>query len=127
MPIKLTGIHHGSVRSTDFERSRGFYAGILGLEEIPYPSTFSSPVLWFQLGEEQIHLMPAREADPPSPRHVALHVEDAKAAREHLVAHGVAVTETVPIPGADRFFIHDPDGNMVEIIQWIRPYPREGA
>ena len=30
--------------------------------------------------------------------------------------------ETTPIPGADRFFIADPDGNRIEIIQWLRSY-----
>ena len=27
--------------------------------------------------------------------------------------------------GANRFFIHDPDGNRIEIIQWLRPYSSE--
>ena len=30
------------------------------------------------------------------------------------------VKETVPIAGADRFFITDPAGNNLEIIQWFR-------
>jgi len=38
---------------------------------------------------------------------------------------GIAVQETTLIPGADRFFIHDPDGNRIEIVQWLRPYSSE--
>ena len=34
----------------------------------------------------------------------------------------VATEETTPIPGADRFFVYDPDGNRVEFIEWQRPY-----
>jgi hypothetical protein len=34
----------------------------------------------------------------------------------------VRVTETGLIPGADRFFVADPDGNRVEVLQWLRPY-----
>jgi hypothetical protein len=34
----------------------------------------------------------------------------------------VPVQETTPIPGADRFFILDPDGNRIEIIHWLEPY-----
>ena len=30
--------------------------------------------------------------------------------------------ETVKIAAADRFFVHDPDGNRIEILQWQRPY-----
>jgi len=52
----------------------------------------------------------------------ALHVTDAQAARAHCRAHGLAVEETVRIPNADRFFIRDPDGNRIEIIQWFQPY-----
>ena len=37
----------------------------------------------------------------------------------------MTITETTPIPGADRFFITDPDGNRIEIIEWFRPYSSE--
>ncbi len=42
-----------------------------------------------------------------------------------LWKRGVPVEETTPIPGADRFFIRDPDQNRIEIIQWHRPYDPE--
>jgi glyoxylase I family protein len=48
-----------------------------------------------------------------------------KAARTYFREHGVRTEETTPIPGADRFFIYDPDGNRIEIIQWLRPYSSE--
>jgi hypothetical protein len=51
-----------------------------------------------------------------------LRVTDVDAAREHFRAHGVATQETTPIPGADRFFVADPDGNRIEIIRWLSPY-----
>ncbi len=35
---------------------------------------------------------------------------------------GLETAETVPIPGADRFFIADPDGNRIELIEWKEPY-----
>ena len=60
--------------------------------------------------------------DTISPRHFALHVRDAKTARDHFRAHGVAVEETTEIPHCDRFFVRDPDGNRIELIQWLRPY-----
>ena len=50
---------------------------------------------------------------------------DAAAARQYFQRQGVATEETTPIPGADRFFIRDPDGNRIEIIQWLRPYNSE--
>jgi glyoxylase I family protein len=120
MQMKLTGIHHSSIVVTDMARARRFYAEVLGLPEVERPANFVTPVIWFEVGDEQIHLIPNDHADDESPRHFALHVEDAHAAREHLRSLGIAIEETIPIAGADRFFIQDPDGNKVELIQWTR-------
>jgi catechol 2,3-dioxygenase-like lactoylglutathione lyase family enzyme len=116
--MNLTGIHHSSIVVTDMTRSRRFYAETLGLKEVERPANFTTPVVWFEVGDEHIHLIPSDQADPESPRHFALHVDDARAARETLRSRGVAIQETVPIPGADRFFIFDPDRNAIELIQW---------
>ena len=127
--MKFTGIDHVTVVITDPERAIAFYRDVLGLQQMTSPSTFPGAglnVRWFKAGNQFVHLYIAAEADKPSPRHFALHVESAKAARETLQARGITIRETTPIPGAERFFVADPDGNRVEIIQWkdtseIRP------
>lgn len=118
----LTGIHHNSVVTSDADRAREFYAGILGMKEIPYPSTFDFPVIWFELGDQHVHLIVENRPDSISPRHIAFHVRNASAAREALTAMGVAIEDTVKIPGAERFFVHDPDGNRIELIEWQIPW-----
>lgn len=120
--LVITQIDHVSVVITDVERSRRFYCDILGLSEIAKPRTFDFVVLWFDLGNQHLHLLHKDEADSRSPRHFALRVADVQAARRHFQQHGVAIQETTPIPGADRFFIFDPDGNRIEIIQWLQAY-----
>jgi catechol 2,3-dioxygenase-like lactoylglutathione lyase family enzyme len=120
--LQVTQIDHCSVIITDVERSRRFYRDLLGLKEINKPRTFDFVVLWFDLGNQHIHLLLMDRPDPLSPRHFALRVTDAAAARDYFRQRGLEVEETTPIPGADRFFIHDPDGNRIEIIQWLRPY-----
>jgi catechol 2,3-dioxygenase-like lactoylglutathione lyase family enzyme len=121
--IRFTHLDHCSVIVTDVGKARAFYAGVLGLKEIAKPKTFDFVVVWFELTDGQtLHLLQKPEADTRSPRHFALRVADAKAARTHLRAHGVAIEETVLIPHCDRFFVHDPDGNRIELIQWIEPY-----
>jgi catechol 2,3-dioxygenase-like lactoylglutathione lyase family enzyme len=104
------------------ERAVAFYRDRLGLSEVVRPSNFVTPVRWFELGAQQLHLIPSPVPDSLSPRHFAIQVEDCPAAREHLGRAGVEVRETVPIAGADRFFIADPDGNQIEIIQWFRAW-----
>ncbi|PWT83359.1 MAG: bleomycin resistance protein [Blastocatellia bacterium] len=125
MKQMISGIHHVSIVVTDLELSRRFYTQVLGLREIPRPATFDFVVVWYDLGSQHIHLVPRAAADAPSPRHFALQVEDAAAAREHFAEFGVPTRETTPIPGCDRFFVHDPDGNLIEIMQWFRPYRPE--
>ena len=123
--VRFTGIHHCSLVVTDLERARRFYRDLLGLKPINKPRTFEFEVAWFELGDDQVHLIPREQSDSLSPRHMALHVDDAKAARQYFTARGIKTTETTPIPGADRFFIQDPDGNRIECIQWLRPYSSE--
>jgi catechol 2,3-dioxygenase-like lactoylglutathione lyase family enzyme len=120
--LSVTQIDHCSVLITDVERSRRFYRDLLGLREIAKPRTFDFVVVWFDLGNQHLHLLLKDRPDTISPRHFALRVADCAAARRHFAAHGIPMQETTPIPGADRFFIADPDGNRIEIIQWLQPY-----
>jgi glyoxylase I family protein len=121
--MTVKGLHHCSTVVTDLNRARRFYRDVLGLKEAPIPSTFDFPVAWFQFGDQQIHLLPRQHADPPSPRHFALWVDDAKAWRKRLRELGVEIQEATPIKGADRFFLHDPDGNLIELIEWRGTWP----
>ena len=125
IPLQISQIDHCSVIITDVERSRRFYRDVLGLKEIHKPRTFDFVVLWFDLGNMHIHLLLKEQADIISPRQFALRVADATRARKYFREQDVVTLETTPIPGADRFFIHDPDGNRIEIIQWLHPYSSE--
>ena len=120
--MKVTGIQHHSVVVTDLDRARAFYRDVLGLEEVPTPPTFAATIAWFAVGEEQIHLLGADRADADSGRHIALHVEDLAAARQRIEERGLPLSPAGGIPGAERFFTADPDGNRIELICWRRPW-----
>lgn len=125
MAFPVTHIDHCSVLITDVAASRHFYGAILGLREIPAPKTFDFVALWYDLGGTYLHLLLKDQPDTVSPRHFCLHVSDAVAARMHVKEHGIKLDETMKIPGADRFFIRDPDGNRIEVLQWERKYVPE--
>lgn len=127
--IEVTQIDHVSVLITDLARSRHFYRDLLGLREIARPRTFDFQVLWFDLGNQQLHLLLKPQPDGLSPRHFALRVKDTQAARQYFREKGIPTHETTLIPGCDRFFIADPDANRIEIVQWLEPYDpsRSGA
>ncbi len=121
--IRFTHLDHCSVIITDVAKSREFYSQVLGLQEIPKPKTFDFVALWFALGDGQtLHLLQKPEQDTRSPRHFALRVTDVMAAREYFRSMNVEMQETGPIPHCDRVFVHDPDGNRIEVIQWHEPY-----
>ena len=122
MPLSITLIDHVSVLVTDLPRARHFYRDVLGLKEISKPKTFDFKVLWFELGNQQLHLLQKPQADTRSPRHFALRVTDVQQARMHFQGLGIETLETTPIPHCDRFFVFDPDGNRIEIIQWLEHY-----
>ena len=127
--MKFTGIDHVTVIITDPKRAVRFYRDVLGLCEVSSPSTFDGAglnVRWFLAGKQYVHLLIQGEADKPGRRHFALAVENVSAAREELTRQGIPLRETTPIPGAERFFVNDPDGNRIELIEWknraeIRP------
>ncbi|MFX8481541.1 hypothetical protein ABTL74_19505, partial [Acinetobacter baumannii] len=75
------------------ERSRRFYGGLLGLKEIPRPRTFDFVAIWYDLGNQHIHLLLKDRADSISPRHFALRVADAAAARAYFREHGIETSE----------------------------------
>jgi glyoxylase I family protein len=122
MGLGATHLDHVSVIITDVARSRAFYGGVLGLTEIAPPAAFDFVALWYRLDGQSLHLLQKPTAEPVGSRHFCLHVPDIHAARTHLANLGIAIDETVTIPGCERFFIRDPDGNRIEILHWSRPY-----
>ena len=124
--MQFSQIQHCSVVVQNLEHAAAFYRDVLGLTEIKIPSTFKPAglkVRWFRLGSQQIHLLAGIENQPNSQHHMALQVDDAQAARVWMKEKGVEVEETILIPGADRFFVRDPDDNLIEIIEWKETYP----
>ena len=124
--MQFSQIQHCSIVVQNLERAAAFYRDVLGLTEIEIPSTFKPAglkVRWFRLGAQQIHILQGTENPPDTQHHMALQVDDAQAARAWMQGKGFEVEETILIPGADRFFVRDPDDNLIEIIEWQEAYP----
>src|SRR3954469_14039852 len=115
--LTVERLDHVSIIVTDVDRARAFYAGVLGLTEIPRPKSFDFPGAWFQVGPEVIHLLGQPTADPRGRRHFCLWVADVHASGRHIGSLGLPVRwdTKYKIEGVDRFFTEDPDGNRVEI------------
>jgi glyoxylase I family protein len=115
--IGASCIDHVAIIVTDVERAIHFYSVVLGLEEVPRPQSFDFPGAWFQMGDTCLHLLGKPSLDTESPRHFCIRVKDIRSASRHLESVGWPVRweAKYKIVGIDRFFIHDPDGNRIEL------------
>ncbi|MDE2857929.1 MAG: VOC family protein [Chloroflexota bacterium] len=106
------------------ERTRDFYSALLGLEEIPAPTTITTvDVIWFKLNDsDELHIFEEEPLGGASLRHFCLVVEDLEATRRKLVDAGYTPWDEEPIPGRPRFFCRDPNGNMIEFTSIVGNY-----
>jgi len=111
--MQVKRLDHTSVRITDLPRSRAFYEGLLGLRLAPRPE-LGVPGAWYDAGGAQLHLIQQPkmidDIDPTDP-HFALEVDDLEDVKRTLDARGVPYRHF----GGTQLWIHDPDGNVVEI------------
>ena len=120
MPI--TGLDHVQVaapHAPDTEaRARAFYGDLLGLREIPKPeSVRATGGVWFITDSGDLHIGLEEPFSPARKAHPAFVVSGLEAMRGILEAAGVPISEAQPIPGIDRFYVHDPFGNRIELME----------
>jgi catechol 2,3-dioxygenase-like lactoylglutathione lyase family enzyme len=114
-------LHHVNVTvPPDLEAAtKRFYGSVLGLEELPKPAGTRKSGAWYQIGTVQLHLSIEDEADGRlSKRHVCFIVSDLGATERRLHDAGVEIIpDERPMPGTPRFYVRDPGGNRIEIVQ----------
>ena len=120
---RITGIAHIAISVHDIEQSRKFYKDFLGYGE---PYKLDNPdgslnLAFIKVNERQYIELFAEKA-PKTDRlvHISIEVDNAEAMRLYLASKGVKVPEKV---GKGRiknsnFMIADPDGHLVEIVQY---------
>ena len=125
-------IQHVGFVVFDLDRSRRFFAEVLGLEEVPRPPNFTFAGAWFRFGDDEIHLLAEADttgrAGAPNAgagaafglaNHLAFEVDDLAAACARLAENGVALVGG-PMPRGDgvaQVFFHDPDGHLLEFFE----------
>jgi catechol 2,3-dioxygenase-like lactoylglutathione lyase family enzyme len=129
MKIKARRLNHLTVAvpAGEHDKVRAFYAGILGLEEIPRPGELNQvyDLMWFKFLDILLHLdFTPPWVTPAENRHIALEVEDLPAIRRYLGSQGATIREAVPMPDRDRFYLLDPFGNYFELLEMKGEPPR---
>ena len=96
--------------------ARAFYGGLLGLVEIPKPEALRvRGGVWFDAGGLDVHVsVDEQPGEADRLRHFGLECPDLTGLRERLAAAGIPTDNGRPTPW-QRFFVHDPFGNRIEI------------
>ena len=117
----ITGIDHVQLAMPRGEEAaaRGFYAGLLGMTEVPKPPVLAARGgCWFQSGTAVIHLGIEEPFAPARKAHPAFLVENLDALEGSLSGTGLQCSRADgEVPGVRRFYVHDPFGNRVEFQQ----------
>ena len=97
--------------------ARDFYAGVLGLTEVPKPpELLANGGVWFVSGSVMLHLGIEESFTPARKAHVALLVADLDDTGRELEAAGCSFKPDDRVPGRARAYTEDPFGNRIELI-----------
>ena len=118
--MRVCSIHHVQLamprgREAD---ARAFYAGALGLTEVPKPENLAKRGgAWVRSGSAEIHLGIEEDFRAAKKAHPALVVEDVRGIGARCAAAGYQVVSDEPLPGFDRIYVYDPFGNRLELLE----------
>jgi len=119
--VTIIALHHLNVTVPAEEEvaAKNFYGSVLGLKQIPKPAAARQSGAWYQIGENQLHLsVEDEERGAFSSRHVCFTVSDLAEAEKKFREAGVEIfPDPRPVPGSPRFYVRDPGGNQLEIVQ----------
>jgi catechol 2,3-dioxygenase-like lactoylglutathione lyase family enzyme len=117
----VTALHHVNVTvSAELEEAtKNFYGSVLGLKQVPKPAAARQTGAWYQIGDNQLHLsVEDEQRGPLSSRHICFNVSSlAETEKRFRDAGFEIVPDPRPIPGTQRFYVRDPGGNQLEIVQ----------
>jgi lactoylglutathione lyase len=121
----ILGNAHMAIYVSDLAKARVFYEDFLGYAE-PYSlknkDGGATRIAFVKINEDQYLELFAEKPreDKVQLNHVSFQTSDAEALRRYLAAHGVKVPDKVGTAqiGNSNFNINDPDGHIVEIVQY---------
>lgn len=114
----ISDIHHVSLNVVDLDRAVEFYTAVLGFDTIARPDMGVDGVWLRASGDRQVHLIVAA-VPADTGQHVAFQVADLDDAVRTLRAQSVAISDPRAIGDTRgrQAFLHDPDGNRLELTQ----------
>lgn len=101
------------------ELARKFFKDILGFKEIQKPEALKkNGGVWFAFNNVHLHIGIEQPFTPARKAHPAFEVENIEALKQHLSKNDINYIKDDKLPGAKRFYVDDPFGNRLEILEW---------
>jgi catechol 2,3-dioxygenase-like lactoylglutathione lyase family enzyme len=130
--MKIEGMNHFTVLSSDLEKTKDFYIHILGFQE-GYRPSMASTGAWLYTGDQKhsiLHIMAERPMPDSAPGvidHMAFSATNLQSAINTLKQHGLEYKlNRLNELGIWQLFFHDPDGAKVELdFPADEPVPQE--
>ncbi len=124
MTPSFTGLHHVQLALPPGgeDESRAFYGGVLGMTELPKPPVLAARGgCWFRGGGWEVHLGVEQDFRPARKAHPGVLVDGLDALADVLVRAGSTVEWDDAFPGHRRFYVSDPHGNRLELLEPVVP------
>ena len=115
----ISGIDHVQLAAPPGceDDARAFFSELVGLPETAKPESLASRGgVWFQCGEQQLHVGVEPGFAPARKAHPAFRALQLDELRQRLAAAGFEVADDDAIPGVRRFYVDDPFGNRLEFV-----------
>jgi len=119
--VAVVGLDHVqlAIPAGGEDQARAFFAGLLGMTEVPKPANLSASGCWFTGGAVALHIGVDPDFRPQAKAHPAFLVEDLAGLRVRLAAAGCVIRDDKPVEGYVRFFTEDPFGNRIELMERV--------
>jgi catechol 2,3-dioxygenase-like lactoylglutathione lyase family enzyme len=120
--VRVVGLDHVQLAAPSGceTEARRFFGELLDLPEVEKPAALKARGgVWFQLGEQQLHIGVDDGFEPAKKAHPALRVAsaaDLTTLAERLTVGGAQVAWDEALPGVRRFSTEDPWGNRLELL-----------
>jgi catechol 2,3-dioxygenase-like lactoylglutathione lyase family enzyme len=102
------------------EAADGFYAERLGLEAVPKPAHLATRGgRWYRGAGLELHLGAEDGFRASTKSHPAMRVRGLAELRRALERDGVTVTDDTQLEGHERWYVTDPFGNRLELIEEV--------
>lgn len=122
--MRVHKLGHAVLKVRSLAASVPFYRDVLGLKEV---ARYGPHMAFFSCGDNHHDLAlleVGAQAEPPRGRQVGLYhlafkvgdsLDELRACRDHLAAHGVAVAGQSDHRVSQALYCHDPDGIQIEL------------